>query len=232
MSNRIIAVTGAFGILGRATVQHLLSQGHCVALLDVSEPRGDLGLTADQSDYLVVGGVDLTDGAATRAAIDKVVSHFGGLDGLVNIAGGFVWTSLEDSDADTWQQMFDMNVKTAMNTCHAAVGALKKSSAGRIVNIGAAGAVKADMGMGPYAASKAGVMRLTESLAQELKGDDVCVNAVLPSIIDTPRNREDMPDADFTAWVKPEALADVIAFLLSDAGHPITGALIPVIGRV
>lgn len=232
MSNRIIAVTGAFGILGRATVQHLLNLGHRVALLDVSSPRGDLGLTADDSQYLIVGGVDLTDEAATKTAIDKVVGHFGGLDGLVNIAGGFVWTTLEDSSMDTWQEMFDMNVKTAMNTCHAAVASLKKSSAGRIVNIGAAGALKADMGMGPYAASKAGVMRLTESLAQELKGDDVCVNAILPSIIDTPRNREDMPDADFSAWVKPEALADVIGYLLSDSGHPITGALIPVTGRV
>jgi NAD(P)-dependent dehydrogenase (short-subunit alcohol dehydrogenase family) len=100
------------------------------------------------------------------------------------------------------------------------------------VNIGAAGAIKAAAGMGAYAASKAGVAKLTESLADELKDRGVTVNAVLPSIIDTPVNRADMPTADFDRWVRPEQIADLIVFLLSDRSSAITGALIPITGRV
>jgi len=122
-------------------------------------------------------------------------------------------------------------VKTAANASRAALKLLRASPAGRIVNIGAAGAVKAAAGMGAYAAAKAGVHRLTESLAEELKADGVTVNAVLPSIIDTPANRADMPDADFSAWVAPADLAEVILFLASPAARALTGALIPVTGR-
>ncbi|MNI55234.1 3-oxoacyl-[acyl-carrier-protein] reductase FabG [compost metagenome] len=106
------------------------------------------------------------------------------------------------------------------------------SSKGAIVNVGAAAATRAALGMGAYAASKAGVARLTEAFAEELKDQDVRVNAVLPSILDTPANRADMGDADAHRWVKPEALAEVIVFLLSDAADAITGATLPVTGRV
>jgi NAD(P)-dependent dehydrogenase (short-subunit alcohol dehydrogenase family) len=119
-------------------------------------------------------------------------------------------------------------VLTAATITQAALGAIKASGAGRIVNIGAGAAIKADGGMGAYASSKAGVHRLTEALAAELAGSTVTVNAVLPSIIDTPTNRADMPDADYGAWVQPQAIADVIAFLASPQARAITGALIPV----
>jgi NAD(P)-dependent dehydrogenase (short-subunit alcohol dehydrogenase family) len=114
----------------------------------------------------------------------------------------------------------------------AAIPFLKQSGQGRIINIGANGALKAGAGMGAYAASKSGVHRLTESLAEELKAAGITVNAVLPSIIDTPANRAEMPQADFAKWVTPRALAEVILFLASDAGAPITGALLPVTGGV
>jgi len=138
----------------------------------------------------------------------------------------------EGGDPETWRAMFRMNVETTANACRAAIPALRASSSGRIVSIGANGAMKAAAGMGAYAASKAGVHRLTEALAEELKADDVCVNAVLPSIIDTPVNRADMPDADPSKWVAPDDLAAVILFLASEPARAVTGALLPVTGRV
>jgi NAD(P)-dependent dehydrogenase (short-subunit alcohol dehydrogenase family) len=125
-----------------------------------------------------------------------------------------------------------VNLTTAVNACRAAVPVLANSGAGRIVNIGAAGALKAAAGMGAYAASKAGVIKLTEALAQETKARSITVNAVLPSIIDTPANRADMPTAKFENWVRPEQIADLIVFLLSDRASAITGAAIPIVGRV
>ena len=125
-----------------------------------------------------------------------------------------------------------MNVQTAANASRAATPHLRRSSAGRIVNVGANAALKASLGMGPYAASKAGVHSLTQSLAEELKSDGVTVNAVLPSILDTPTNRTDMPKADFGSWVTLDELAAVMLFLASEAASGVTGALIPVTGRV
>jgi NAD(P)-dependent dehydrogenase (short-subunit alcohol dehydrogenase family) len=127
--------------------------------------------------------------------------------------------------------MFAMNLRTAVASCKAALPALLESGRGRIVNIGAGAAAKGRAGMGAYTASKAGVQRLTESLADELKDRGVTVNAILPGTIDTPRNRADMPDADFSRWVAPAAIAEVILFLASDAAAAVTGAAIPVTGR-
>ena len=206
-------------------------QGAKVVLIDHA-PRSPEGLVeACGPDALELSGVDLTDPAAARAAIEAAAARFGGLDALINVAGGFAWQTLADGDPAVWDRLYAMNVKTAANASRAAIPHLKASPAGRIVNIGANGAVKAGAGMGAYAASKAGVHRLTESLAEELKGQ-VTVNAVLPSIIDTPTNRADMPKADFASWVTPDELAAVILFLASDVASAVTGALIPVTGRV
>ena len=125
-----------------------------------------------------------------------------------------------------------MNLKTALNASRAALPYFLASGVGRIVNVGAQAANRAGEGMGPYAASKAAVHRLTESLAEELKLKNVTVNAVLPSTIDTALNRKEMPNADFTRWVAPDDLAAVMLFLASDAARAVTGALIPVSGRV
>jgi NAD(P)-dependent dehydrogenase (short-subunit alcohol dehydrogenase family) len=156
----------------------------------------------------------------------------GRLDGLVNIAGGFKFEKLEGGTLETWDSMYRMNLRTAVACCKAALPYLLKSGNGRIINIGALGATKASAGMGSYAASKAGVAKLTEALADELKDRGITVNALLPSTLDTPRNRHDMPNAEFARWVAPSAVGDVIAFLLSDSASAVTGALIPVAGRV
>ena len=172
-----------------------------------------------------------TFGAAAKNAIDAAAGALGGLDALVNIAGAFRWETLADGDPETWDLLYRINLRTAVAASKAALAHLPDGR-GRIVNIGAASALKAGAGVGAYTASKSGVMRFTESLAEELKPRGITVNALLPSIIDTPPNRADMPDADFSRWVKPEQLAGVIVFLLSDAASAITGALIPVTGRV
>ncbi|MEN0653512.1 MULTISPECIES: SDR family NAD(P)-dependent oxidoreductase [Hyphobacterium] len=232
MKGKVVAITGGFGILGSAVAELAEKRGAKVALIDRAPTPPD-GLCDAGSGMLCLGSVDLTDEAQASEAVEAVTDRFGGLDVLCNIAGGFAWETLEDGRIDTWDFLYRLNVKTAAVTCRAALPALKASMAGRIVNVGAAGAVKAGMGMGAYAASKSGVMRLTEALAEELKsGSKVTVNAVLPSIIDTPQNRKDMPDADPKTWVAPSDLAEVILFLASDAAKAMTGALVPVTGRV
>ncbi len=136
-----------------------------------------------------------------------------------------------DGDPETWDLLHAVNLKTALNTSRAALKHLSRPG-GRIINIGANAAIKSGAGMGAYAASKAGVHRLTESLAEELKDTGITVNAVLPSIIDTAANRADMPGADYAKWVTPTALAAVILFLASDDAKSITGALLPVTGQL
>ena len=219
-----VAVTGAAGALGRKTVEILAGQGWKVAGID-------LAAVPAESVALALGGVDLTDEEAVVAAVKRIETEFGGLDGLVNIAGGFTWETIAGGSIATWDKLYAMNVRTALIASRASVKLLRASK-GSIVNVSAAGSVKAAMGMGAYAASKSGVSRLTEALAEELKDAGVRVNAVLPSIIDTPTNRKDMPDAAFDKWVTPEQLAQVIAFLLSPAAGAVTGALLPVTGRV
>lgn len=222
-----IAITGAFGSLGTAVVQAALAVDAKVAALDRAEappPGIDLGAAE------LFGGVDLADTAQAKAAIDKAAQTLGGLDALVNIAGTFRFETLADGGVETWDLLYRVNLRTAVAASKSALAHLPDG--GRIINIGAAGALKAGAGMGAYAASKSGVMRFTESLAEELKPRGITVNALLPSIIDTPPNRKDMPKADFGKWVKPSQLADVIVFLLSDEASAITGALIPVTGRV
>ena len=140
------------------------------------------------------------------------------------------WETIADGDANTWDRLYSINVRSTVNASHAALPHL--SNGASIVNIGAAAAVKAGIGMGPYAAAKSAVARLTESLAEEVKERHIRVSAVPPSIIDTPANRREMPDADYSTWVTGTELANVIAFLLSRQASGVTGALIPVVGRV
>ncbi|WP_374470045.1 SDR family NAD(P)-dependent oxidoreductase [Phenylobacterium sp.] len=230
MSGRVIVITGAFGVLGQAVAKAAAGQGARLALIDFAaapppgSPAGD--------DVLVLPRVDLTDAVQAGAALDAAADRLGGVDALLNIAGGFTWETLQDGSIESWPAMHRLNVLTAANASRAAIPHLKRSAAGRIVNVGSAAALKAGLGMGAYAAAKAGVHSLTQALAEELKADGVTVNAVLPSIIDTPANRADMPKADFAAWVAPDDLAAVILFLAGESARAVTGALVPVTGRV
>jgi NAD(P)-dependent dehydrogenase (short-subunit alcohol dehydrogenase family) len=230
---KTIVVTGAFGALGSAVAEAAAKEGASLAALDYAPaPPGGL---ADRlgPHALLQGGIDLVSSDAAREAMDTVKARFGRIDALFNIAGGFRWEKIAGGpNDDAWDRMFAMNLKTALNASRAALPHLLESGAGRIVNVGAQAATRAGEGMGPYAASKAAVHRLTESLAEELKLKGVTVNAVLPSTIDTALNRREMPDADFSRWVAPADLAAVMLFLASDAARAVTGALIPVSGKV
>ncbi|MFI4949547.1 MAG: SDR family NAD(P)-dependent oxidoreductase [Caulobacterales bacterium] len=227
--SRVFAITGASGILGSAVAKAAAEQGARLALIDFAKAPP---ATPSGPDVFFQGGVNLTDANSASAAVDAASDRFGGIDALLNIAGGFSFEPHQGGLAETWHRLFLMNVQTASNASRAAIPYLKRSQAGRIVNVGANAALKVSMGMGAYAASKAGVHSLTESLADELKKDGVTVNAVLPSILDTPTNRKDMPKADFAAWVRPDELAAVMLFLASEEARAVTGALIPVTGRV
>ncbi len=225
MSDKVIVVTGAFGALGRAVAQRAADRGYAVAMLDYAAAPAELA-----GAKLVYGGVDLTKPDQTTAVMQQVRDNAGRIDALLNIAGGFTFRTLSEGDGAAWDAMYAINLKTAVNASRAALPHLIETG-GAIVNVGAAGALKAGAGMGAYAAAKSGVHKLTESLADEMKGR-VRVNAVLPSIIDTPQNRKDMPDADHAAWVRAEELADVMLFLASAEASAVTGALVPVVGRV
>lgn len=229
-AQRCVVVTGAFGVLGAAVARKFVSQGARLALIDRLAPppwaRAEFG-----PPHQLLGGVDVSDASAAGAALRAVADAAGGLDVLVNVAGGFQWQPLAAGDHEIWERMFTMNLKTAVIACGAALPYLGARGAGRIINIGAGAASRAAAGMGAYTAAKAGVERLTESLAEELKDRNTTVNCILPATLDTPRNRADMPQADFSRWVAPEAVADVVSFLASDAARAVTGAAIRVSGR-
>ena len=226
MDGKVVVVTGASGALGRVVAEAALARGARVAGVDHAPSQ-----VPATENRIELGGVDLSDPAQAKNAIDAVAALFGRLDVLINIAGGFAFEAIAEGETRTWQRMYALNVLTALNTSRSALPYLAASPSGRIVNVGAMGALQAGAGMGAYAVSKAGVHRLTEALASEWKGK-LTVNAVLPSTIDTAANRGSMPKADFTKWVRPEELAEVMLFLASDAASAVTGALLPVNGRV
>ena len=220
----MIIVTGAGGSLGQAVVRRLVEAGHKVAAVDIAPTIADAGQS------LTLPGTDLLDEASLGAAVAQIAAQ-GPITGLANVAGGFVWEMLDGGAVATWEKMFRMNVLTTLHAVRAALPHLRQSG-GAIVNIAANAAVRAASGMGAYTASKAGVMRLTEALAAEEMANNVRVNSIMPSIIDTPVNRADMPDADFTQWVTPRQVANTIAFLLSEEASAITGAHVPVTGKL
>ena len=230
LDGKVVAVTGGFGQLGLAVVQAASEAGARVAALGRSASAAQLKA---QGVSLALSNVDVADPAAAARALDEVVAKLGRLDALVNVAGTFRWEKLSEGSVETWDMLYRANLRSAVSASHAALPHLLRSGNGRIVNVGAgAAAARASVGMGAYTASKAGVAKLTEALADELKDSGVTVNAVLPSTIDTPANRADMPTADFSRWVAPRDIASVIVFLMSDEARAVTGALIPVSGRV
>lgn len=224
-----VVVTGGFGSLGMAMGKAAAAAGARVAMLDrVARPAAQENTPA----CILMGGIDLSSADAAQGAMRDVAGRLGRIDALINVAGTFRWEKLENGTIDTWDLLYQVNLRTAVNASSAALPYLLAQQRGRIVNIGAGAATKASTGMGAYAASKAGVARLTEAMAEEFRDRGLTVNALLPSIIDTAQNRADMPQADFSRWVKPEQIADLAVFLLSERAQAVTGALIPISGRV
>ena len=220
---RTVMLTGAAGNLGRAVAAAFADAN--LVLLDLK--RGAL----QDNDKQIFVETDLLNAQSAQAAVDKAVQRFKRIDVLCNIAGGFRMGSPvhETTDKD-WDFMFNVNARTVLNMSRAVVPVMLKGGGGKIVNIGAFAAQKGVAQMGAYVASKSAVIRLTETMAAELREKNINVNCVLPTIIDTPENRKAMPDADPKRWVAPENLAQVIVFLASDAARAIHGAALPVTG--
>lgn len=220
MSGRMV-VTGGAGALGSVLVQQAEAAGWRVATIDRHCAQDD---TSDRG--VAIGGIDLADDAATSAAINIAASRLGGVDALVNVAGGFAWSKLEDAHPSLLWTLLAANTLSSWNIGRA--GASKLGRGGRIVHVGAAAVGHGGVGMGAYTASKAAVMELVRCHASDLAARGITVNAVLPAIIDTLANREAMPEADPAAWTSAETVADVILSLASPAARGVTGALIPI----
>ena len=231
--NKVIVVTGAAGNLGRALAVAFAQRGARIALLDLNEQTtqavvDDLPQDADATAY----AVNLLEAASVNQTLQAIVHDFGHIDVLANIAGGFTMGPLiQDTGDRDWEFMMNLNARSIFYTCRAAIPNMLANGGGRIINVSARAALEGKGRMGPYCASKAAVKTLTESLAAENKFDNINVNCILPGTIDTPQNRDAMPDANFSNWVPPEALADVVVFLASEAARCVTGAAIPVYGR-
>ena len=222
---RTVVLTGAAGNLGRAVASAFADIGASLALLDV-KPGG-----IQDSARQVFVQTDLLDAQSVQAAADQVLQRFGRIDVLCNLAGGFrMGPPVHETSAQDWDFLFDLNARTLLHTAKAMVPAMLKGGGGKIVNVAAYAAQKGAARMGAYAASKSAVIRLTETMAAELREHNINVNCVLPTILDTPQNRADMPQADPRRWVAPADLAQVIVFLASDAARAVHGAALPVSG--
>jgi len=232
--DRVAIVTGAAGNLGSAVARAFLDVGANLVLLDHKPDRLlDLFPELDGSpDHIFAAPVDLTDEEAVQGMVGQVLERFGHIDVLVNAAGG--WRGgkpVHETSPETLDFLFDLNTRTVFIASRAVVPSMLEHGSGKIVNVAARAGLGAAARNGAYSATKSAVIRLTETMAAELKHEGINVNCVLPGTIDTPQNRQSMPKADHSRWVPPEAIADVILFLASDAAWPVSGAAVPVYGR-
>ncbi len=226
MGSNTVIITGADGNLGTVAVKRFIDMGaNIVAAYGGTKPVDINGAVH------AIENCDLTRPEHAQAIIGTTMAKFSAPDILINIAGGFMWKEIKDTTLEDFEAQFNLNFKTMYNMTMAALPEIEKSMSGRVINVGAMGAMRAHTGMSAYAVSKAAVMRFTEALAEET-GDNMTVNAILPSIIDTPQNREDMPDADPSKWVTTDEIVDLMVFLASNEGSGINGSLIPAAGRL
>jgi NAD(P)-dependent dehydrogenase (short-subunit alcohol dehydrogenase family) len=216
---RTVVLTGASGNLGRAVAAAFADAN--VVMLDVRPPNS-------KGRFIQT---DLLDPKSVQAAADQILQRFGRIDVLCNLAGGFrMGAPVHETKDGDWDFLFNLNARTVLNTAKAVVPGMIKSGGGKIVNVGAYAAQKGAARMGAYIASKSALIRLTETMSAELREQNINVNCVLPTVIDTPENRAAMPDADPRKWVAPQDLAAVMLFLASDAARAIHGAALPVTG--
>ncbi|MFQ5435327.1 MAG: SDR family NAD(P)-dependent oxidoreductase [Anaerolineae bacterium] len=233
-SNQVVIITGATGNLGKAIVRAFQGAGAKLALVDRSADHlqqvfPDL---VDSPDHYLANCADLTHPDDVGGAIREVIKYFGRLDVLINAAGGFrAGTLLHETPLETWEFMLNLNARSVFITSQIVIPYMLQQGRGKIVNVAARAALSGGAKMSVYSVSKSAVVRLTESMAAELKDAGINVNCILPGTIDTPPNRQAMPHADHSRWVKPEAMADAILFLASEAAREIHGAALPVYGR-
>lgn len=230
---QIALITGAGGNLGQATARMFAAAGARLALVERSLGRLEAAFPqwVHGGVHLLLGGADVGDPPQMQAALEQTLAHFGRVDVLVNTVGGYAaGKPLHEMPLEQWDSMMNLNARTLIVACQAVIPVMLRQKFGRIINISSGAALAGSKNAAAYSAAKSAVIRLTESMAAELKGSGINVNCILPGTIDTPQNRQAMPDADFTRWVQPESLAEVILFLASPAARDITGAALPVPG--
>jgi NAD(P)-dependent dehydrogenase (short-subunit alcohol dehydrogenase family) len=230
---RVVIVTGAAGDLGQAVSRAFLATRAHLVLVDHKPDRLQelYPSLVDSPDHMLATSVDQTEIAPVQEMVNQVLERFGQIDVLVNTVGGYQGgTPVHEMSLDDWQYMLDLNARTAFIISRAVVPAMLAQDYGKIVHVGSRAALQGSARAPAYSVAKSAVVRLTESLSGEVKRQGINVNCVLPGTIDTPENRESMPNADRSRWVAPEALADVMMFLASDAARAIHGAAIPVYG--
>ncbi len=229
-AKKTVLVTGAAGNLGRAVADAFFERGANLALIGrrLDELTKEYG---SANARRLLAPANLLDQVEVDAAVKSVIERFGRIDVLCNIAGGFrMGTPVHETPDELWQSMLDLNARSVITMARAVVPPMLAAASGKIINVAAMAALAGKAGMGAYGASKSATIRLTETMAAELRDKGINVNCVMPSIIDTPQNRAAMPDADPGRWVTPAAVAEVILFLASDAARAIHGAAIPVVG--
>jgi NAD(P)-dependent dehydrogenase (short-subunit alcohol dehydrogenase family) len=233
-NGQVAIITGAAGNLGAAVAHAFRSAGAKLALIDQSTDRFPnlFPNFAQSPDCFFAPATDVADPGAVARAVDEIKRRFGRIDILINTVGGYrAGTPLHETPLGDWEFMLGLNARSVFVMCQAVIPQMLSQNRGRIVNIASRAALSGDAGHAAYSASKAAVVRLTESMDAELKDRGLNVNCLMPAIIDTPQNRTAMPNADFGKWVAPEAVADVILFLASEGARAIHGAAIPVYGR-
>jgi NAD(P)-dependent dehydrogenase (short-subunit alcohol dehydrogenase family) len=233
-SDKTVMVSGAIGNLGVVLAQAFQASGAKLVLVDRGEDRLQQAFPdlVGLPNYLLVNCADLMDESAVEKSVSEAIQHFGRIDVLVNTVGGFrAGKMLHETPIETWDFLLNLNARSVFIACKKVIPHMLNQRSGKIINVAARPGIEGQAGMAAYSAAKSAVIRLTESMAAELKDHGVNVNCIIPGTIDTPPNREAMPKADYTTWVIPESLADVIQFLASAAARDIHGAAVPVYGR-
>ncbi len=231
--HRTVVVTGAAGNLGRAVANAFAALGANLVLIDLKREalEATYGAENNGNTQRLFAATNLLDQNQVNQSVAAAMQRFGRIDVLCNLAGGFrMGEAVHDSTDQNWDFLFNINSRTLLHTTRAIVPHMLQAGGGKIINVGAFAAQKGQAQMGVYTAAKSVVIRLTESMAAELRTKNINVNCVLPTVLDTPENRAAMPNADPANWVAPEALADVIVFLASDAARAVHGAALPVTG--
>ncbi len=232
VKDKVTLITGAAGQLGQVVCREFAAGGARLALVDRQSDR--LKQMFDEiGEALLIGAIDITRPDSVATMVDKVIAELGRIDILLNLAGG--WRGgqpLHEIDPQTWDFVMNLNAKSVFLVSRAVIPHMIEQGSGKIVSVAAKSGLQGAANTSIYNASKSVIIRLTESMSAELKDKGINVNCVLPTIIDTPQNREQMPKADTSKWVTPEEMAQVLLFLASDAASAIHGAAIPVYGRV
>ncbi len=233
-SDRVVLVTGASGNLGRAVLEAFHSAGCKVIAVDYQTGKmaALFPWLVSSPDTYLAEGMDVTQPDQVQSLVRESLDRYGRIDVLVNTVGGYrAGTPVHETPLETWEYMMNLNARSAFTVSRAVIPHMLSQGWGRIINIASSAALKGAANSAAYSAAKSAVARLTESMAAEYKRQGINVNAIIPGTIDTPQNREAMPDADYSQWVSPHVLARVILFLASEDADPISGALLPVYGK-